>query len=190
MISNELIFWILVTIWAIILASTVGYQFYNEKKGKIKKKEIIAEYILASYILVFFVLFFTYYYSLYRNLLVIKELMYIGVIISVISLFISIWAIKQWGKYFSYDITVFEEQGVINTGPYKYIRHPLYSSTFFFFIGLSLVLGSILSLTAPLILLLILFKLAVKEEKILEENVDGYKEYLQKVKYRFVPYLF
>lgn len=186
---NEIIFWIYVLIWAVIVASTVGYQFYNEKAGKVKKREIIAEYILLSYTVALFLLFFFYYLSIGYHILVIPVLFYLGVIITTIALIISLWAIKQWGKFFSYDIAVFEEQGVIETGPYKYIRHPLYSSTIWFFVGLSLILETPLSLISPIFLFIVLDRLARKEEKFMKENVKGYEKYMEKIKYRYIPYL-
>lgn len=89
--------------------------------------------------------------------------------------------------YLSRTIEVQEGQKVVDTGLYGVIRHPMYSVTILLFLSMPLVLGSIISFLIFLVYPLILAKRIKNEEKVLEEQLVGYKEYKQKVKYRLIP---
>ena len=91
--------------------------------------------------------------------------------------------------YLSRTVEVQENQKVIDTGLYGIVRHPMYSATIFLFLSIPLVLGS---LYAFLIFLVYPFTLILRienEEKVLENELDGYKEYKKKVKYRLFPFI-
>lgn len=66
---------------------------------------------------------------------------------------------------------------------------PMYSVTIFLFLSMPLVLGSVISFLIFLIYPLILAKRIKNEENVLEEQLAGYKEYKQKVKYRLIPFV-
>lgn len=89
--------------------------------------------------------------------------------------------------YLSRTIEVQEGQKVVDTGLYGIVRHPMYSVTILLFLAMPLVLGSILSFLIFLVYPMILAKRIRNEEKVLEEQLEGYKEYQQKVKYKLVP---
>ncbi len=87
------------------------------------------------------------------------------------------------------SIRTFEGQKVISTGPYALVRHPQYVSDIILFAGIPLALGSWWGL-AFLALLIPLFALRIlDEEKLLKKDLPGYTEYIRKVQYRLVPYL-
>ena len=91
--------------------------------------------------------------------------------------------------YLSRTIEVQEGQKVIDTGLYRVVRHPMYGATLLLFLSMPLVLGSVYAL---LVFLVYPFLIAVRiknEEKVLEEELTGYAEYKQKVKYRLIPFL-
>ncbi len=91
--------------------------------------------------------------------------------------------------YLSRTIEVQENQKVIDTGLYGIVRHPMYSVTLLLFLAMPLVLGSLLSFV---IFLAYPFIIAVRirgEEKFLTEELEGYKEYKEKVKYRLIPFI-
>lgn len=89
--------------------------------------------------------------------------------------------------YLSRTIEVQEGQKVVDTGLYGIVRHPMYSVTILLFLAMPLVLGSIFSFLIFLVYPMILAKRIRNEEKVLEEQLEGYKEYQQKVKYKLVP---
>ncbi len=91
--------------------------------------------------------------------------------------------------YLSRTIEVQENQKVIETGLYGIVRHPMYTSTVFLFLAMPLVLGSIFSFVIFLFYPLIIAKRIKNEEAVLERELDGYKEYKSKVKYRLIPFI-
>lgn len=89
--------------------------------------------------------------------------------------------------YLSRVIEVQEGQKVVDTGLYGIVRHPMYFATTLLFLSMPLVLGSIISFLIFLVYPIILAKRIRNEEKVLEEQLAGYKEYKQKVKYKLIP---
>ena len=89
----------------------------------------------------------------------------------------------------SRTIKVEENQKVVDTGLYGIIRHPQYSASIALFLAMPLVLGSIVSFFVFLLYpVLIIFRI-INEEKVLEKELKGYKEYKNKVKYRLIPFV-
>jgi len=80
-------------------------------------------------------------------------------------------------------------QTVISTGPYHYVRHPLYSSALLFFLGTPLLLGSWYGLLFVPIVIAGLVERTLLEERVLREGLPGYAAYMAQVKYRFIPYI-
>lgn len=92
-------------------------------------------------------------------------------------------------EYLSRTIEVREGQRVIDTGLYGIVRHPMYSATLLLFISIPLVLGSLYALPVFLFYPFIIASRIRHEEKFLTENLPGYTEYTQKVKYRLIPFI-
>ena len=86
-------------------------------------------------------------------------------------------------------IKVQKNQKVVDTGLYKIVRHPMYSSTIILFLTIPLILGSIYSFIVFLIYPIIIVIRTNNEEKVLEKELTGYKEYKKKVKYKLIPYI-
>lgn len=91
--------------------------------------------------------------------------------------------------YLSRTIEVQENQKVIDTGLYGIVRHPMYSVTLLLFLSMPLVLGSIYSFFIFLAYPFIIGKRIKNEEEFLEKELNGYREYKQKVKYRLIPFI-
>ncbi len=91
--------------------------------------------------------------------------------------------------YLSRTIEVQENQKVIDRGLYGIVRHPMYSVTLLLFLSMPFVLGSIYSFFIFLAYPLIIAKRIKGEEEFLEKELDGYREYKQKVKYRLIPFI-
>ena len=91
--------------------------------------------------------------------------------------------------YLSRTIEVQENQKVIDTGLYGIVRHPMYSVTLLLFLSMPLVLGSIYSFLIFLSYPFIIAKRIKGEEEFLEKELDGYREYKQKVRYRLIPFI-
>ena len=91
--------------------------------------------------------------------------------------------------FLSRTIEVQENQTVVDTGLYGIVRHPMYSATLVLFLSMPLVLGSAISFLVFLAYPLIIAKRIKHEEAFLEEQLAGYREYKQKVKYRIIPFI-
>ena len=89
--------------------------------------------------------------------------------------------------YLSRTIEVQENQKVIDTGLYGIVRHPMYMATTVLFLTMPLVLASPISFFIMLGYLPVIAKRIRNEEKVLEEGLEGYSEYKEKVKYRILP---
>jgi protein-S-isoprenylcysteine O-methyltransferase Ste14 len=92
-------------------------------------------------------------------------------------------------EYLSRTVEVSENQKVVDSGLYGLVRHPMYTSTIFLFLSMPLVLDSIFSFIVMLIYPIIIIFRIRNEEKVLENELIGYKEYKEKVKYKLFPYL-
>lgn len=91
--------------------------------------------------------------------------------------------------YLSRTIEVQENQKVIDTGLYGIVRHPMYSATLFLFLSMPLVLGSVYAFVIFMAYPFIIAKRIKAEEKFLEKELTGYREYKQKVRYRLLPFI-
>ena len=76
---------------------------------------------------------------------------------------------------------------IITTGPYKILRHPMYSGFILIVIGLCLALGSLITLIFKVIRFVGLIIRTVLEAKMLQQELEGYKEYAQKTKKKLIP---
>ncbi len=80
-------------------------------------------------------------------------------------------------------------QHVIDTGVYGFVRHPMYLGGSLTFIGGASLLGSISGLVVGIAMAGLMVVRIFGEEKLLTRDLEGYKEYLQKVRYRLVPHV-
>jgi protein-S-isoprenylcysteine O-methyltransferase Ste14 len=78
---------------------------------------------------------------------------------------------------------------VIDTGPYAYVRHPMYAGALWLFIGMPLALGSWFTICLVPLILPVLFWRLLDEEKILGRDLPGYNEYVSRVRHRLIPYV-
>ena len=92
-------------------------------------------------------------------------------------------------EYLSRTVEVSENQKVVDSDLYGIVRHPMYTSTIFLFLSMPLVLDSIFSFIVMLVYPIIIIFRIRNEEKVLENELAGYKEYKEKVKYKLIPFL-
>lgn len=91
--------------------------------------------------------------------------------------------------YLSRTVEVQENQKVIDTGLYGMVRHPMYLATLLLFLSMPIILGSVYAFILFCIYPMLLVKRIKNEEEVLKKNLSGYPEYMQKVRYRLIPYL-
>lgn len=112
----------------------------------------------------------------------------VGAVLVALGLFMNILVFRE-NSYGASNITVEESQSVISTGPYALVRHPMYAGVLVMIIGVPLTLGSWWGLVVLAMFIPGLVWRILDEEKVLEKDLTGYKDYEQKVRYRLVPYL-
>ena len=113
---------------------------------------------------------------------------YIFAVLFILGYILFGFVLKQ-NTYLSRTIKVEEGQTVVDTGLYGVVRHPMYMATLLMFLSMPLILGSLVSFFVFLIYPILIGIRAVNEEKLLEKELKGYKEYKQKVKYRIIPFI-
>ena len=118
------------------------------------------------------------------------ELKILGALLLLVSLYISFLTMQE-NPYSSVVVRVQKEraQTVISTGPYHYVRHPMYTSACLFFLGTPLLLGSWYGVLCTPVFIGLFAVRAVLEERLLREELEGYEAYAAWVKYRFFPHV-
>ena len=91
--------------------------------------------------------------------------------------------------WLSRTIEVQEHQKVVDTGLYGIVRHPMYAATLLLFLAIPLVLASLWAFLIMLFYIPIIAKRIRSEEALLEQELDGYKEYKQRVRYKVIPFI-
>lgn len=112
----------------------------------------------------------------------------VGALLIVTSM-IGVWWTFRENTFAAPVVKVQEGQRVIDTGPYAIVRHPMYASALLNFIGTPLLLGSWLGLAFSILLILGIAWRAVQEERTLREELRGYEDYVSRVRYRFIPFV-
>ena len=115
-------------------------------------------------------------------------IVYFGIIIFLGS-YMMFGEVLRENQYLSRTIKVEEGQKVVDTGLYGIVRHPMYSASTTLFLSMPLVLNSPISFLIMLSYMPLITRRIKNEEKVLEEELPGYKEYKQKVKYRMIPFI-
>ncbi len=100
------------------------------------------------------------------------------------------WAIKALGKSFTFDVAVQSGQKVVDSGPYRYIRHPSYTGALLTQAGIGLALGNWAGLLALMVCMAIAYayRITVEERALLAALGEPYRQYMQRTR-RIVPFL-
>lgn len=97
--------------------------------------------------------------------------------------------VMRENAYLSRTIEVQNGQKVVDTGLYGVVRHPMYAVTLWLFLAIHVVLGSwwaLLCFSPYIVVIVIRIR---NEEKVLAEGLEGYTDYMNRVRYRLVPFV-
>lgn len=92
-------------------------------------------------------------------------------------------------NYAAATVRVEAGQSVASRGVYKFVRHPMYVGNVIMMVGIPLALGSYWGLLFVIPGVLVLVSRILDEEKMLTQELGGYREYMQRVRYRLLPYV-
>ena len=100
-----------------------------------------------------------------------------------------IFRVLQTNPYSSAVVEIQKERGhrTITTGPYQYVRHPMYVGAILCFLTIPLALGSILTLVPGIALAALIVARTYLEDKTLHQRLEGYTAYAEAVRYRLIP---
>lgn len=112
---------------------------------------------------------------------------WIGVVPLVAGTVMAMWGLRTLGRHFALSVSPQEGNTLVRSGPYRWVRHPLYSAAFVETVGVSLVMASwFVGLMAVLLWWGIALRTPMEEEKLIERYGDVYREYIA-ITGRFLP---
>ncbi|MCA0986489.1 methyltransferase family protein [Guptibacillus algicola] len=182
----EIIFFILTAFW-------VGEFVF--KRGKENKERTTMErrsfrlILLMTSLTILLTIFFNMY-SLFH----IEEsplMRSIGILIYGGGILLRYWGIKELGQFFSRDVIVEDDLELVSSGPYRKLRHPLYTGLLLILIGFPIYMGVWIGVivTALLVLPMLLYRISI-EEKMMSKSIGvGYEEW-GKSRNRLIPYIY
>jgi protein-S-isoprenylcysteine O-methyltransferase Ste14 len=117
-------------------------------------------------------------------------LIVLGYVLWTIGMLGSIW-VEAVNKFAEPSVRIQTERGhtVVDTGPYRLVRHPMYATAFLLFFGFALALGSFWGLVPAAVASLVLIVRTALEDRMLQNELVGYRQYAQRVCYRLVPHV-
>jgi protein-S-isoprenylcysteine O-methyltransferase Ste14 len=115
-------------------------------------------------------------------------LIVVGYILFALGFALSTWvyAVNKFAEP-SVRIQSERQQKVVDTGPYAIVRHPLYAVSFFLVVGMALALGSYWALIPVAVGTMVILVRTVLEDRTLQSELAGYKDYAARVRCRLIP---
>jgi protein-S-isoprenylcysteine O-methyltransferase Ste14 len=112
----------------------------------------------------------------------------LGMAVFALGLFLRAWAVRELGRFFKFTVVVQANHRVIDTGPYRHIRHPSYTGLLLVVLGLGITLGTWLSIPACLLPPLVGFVIRLlHEERVLAGELgEPYRTYMRRTR-RLIP---
>ena len=101
------------------------------------------------------------------------------------------YAVRTLDDYFTSTVKTHENQQVVDTGPYQWVRHPSYTGGLLEYSGIGLVLGNwvgLIAIVSPLVVAYV-YRIRIEERTLSEELGEPYQRFLDRTPYRLVPYL-
>ena len=112
----------------------------------------------------------------------------LAVVIGLLGYSFSTWAARE-NKFYARFVRIQTERGhhPITTGPYRIVRHPGYTGLSLFMLASGIILESYWALAVCAFLVLLLIARTALEDRTLQQELPGYREYTQQTRYRLIP---
>jgi len=112
----------------------------------------------------------------------------VGFVALVFAMAVTYWAMAT-NPFLSTIVRIQDDRGhyVVTSGPYRYVRHPMYAMMFLMWPGIALELGSWWALIPAAVIVIVFVIRTSLEDKTLQAKLPGYSEYTQHTRYRLIP---
>lgn len=112
----------------------------------------------------------------------------IALVIILTASVVASWALIE-NRFFSHIVRIQTDrnQQVVSSGPYRWMRHPGYAGTFWYYLALPFFLNSLWALPPAVFLMIAVVIRTSLEDRVLQDELEGYRDYAQRVRYRLVP---
>lgn len=113
---------------------------------------------------------------------------FLGLVLIALGYTFATWALAE-NRFFSTTVRIQTDRGhvVCDSGPYRIVRHPGYAGNLLSLPGIVLALGSLWTLIPAVVALIIAVIRTALEDRTLQEELPGYREYARRVRYRLIP---
>ena len=178
-------------LWIVFILYWLIAAFFTHRTKSRERLFLRLQYslpLIAAYLLIFnrhryFLLGGVIYPTRWQNWIV-----YAGMSITVAGIAFCIWARIYLGKYWSGVVAIKQGHKVVQTGPYAFVRHPVYTGWLIAMFGSALVAGTIDGfLGVELTILAFVIKLPREEKLLSQELGDEYRQYMEKVPATLFP---
>lgn len=114
----------------------------------------------------------------------------IGCVLMAVGLVFRWWAIRVLDRYFTVDVAIRPDHQLVQTGPYRVLRHPSYTGALLTFYGFGLALGNVWALLLIVVVVTSAFawRIRVEERALTTAFPDAYPDYMRKTK-RLLPFV-
>jgi protein-S-isoprenylcysteine O-methyltransferase Ste14 len=114
-----------------------------------------------------------------------------GIVIILLGSALRWWAIFTLGPYFTFEVAVRSTQSVVQSGPYRFVRHPSYTGILIMLLGVGIALTNWASIVVILVCGLtgLLYRVRVEERALVEALGQPYVDYMRHSK-RFIPFVY
>ncbi|MBU1661071.1 MAG: isoprenylcysteine carboxylmethyltransferase family protein [Chloroflexi bacterium] len=112
----------------------------------------------------------------------------VALVIALLGFFLGTWALLV-NRFFSAVVRIQTDRGhtVCTTGPYRFVRHPGYAGGILFCLATPFILETVWALVPAVLMAALMIVRTALEDKTLQAELDGYRKYARKVRYRLLP---
>lgn len=172
--------------WGLLIFIAILAQILFEDKPKKKAGFVTNLSVVTPFIFVFGLFYLGAYFGSYDSTIITRVA---GTVITVLGMISYVIAILFLRKNWSLSASIKEGQKLVRSGPYRCVRHPIYSSMILVFFGSGLLIGNYLILLCTPIVGVAYYMRARKEEALLNEEFPEYSEYTRETK-MLIPGIF
>lgn len=181
-----------VAVFVCFIPEWYGSVFRRAEKGAVGRDRGSLVWLLAAIGGGIFVAFFAMNANVPGTTLTWHQpvLFWIGMALMVAGQAFRWYAVRVLGRFFTFNVATRAGQYVVDTGPYRYVRHPGYAGSLLAFFGMGLAMTNWASLVALMLGIGIgyVFRVRVEERALRTDLGQPYRDYMQRTK-RFVPHV-